>query len=345
MDLSEKWSSQLVDTLSDIEKRCGEGSIMRLGSKRQSRIPAISTGSLKLDLATGIGGLPKGRITEIYGPESSGKTTLALTVIAKAQARGGVAAFIDAEHALDPAYARRLGVDLDELLISQPDYGEQALTIAEMLLQSGQLDAIVVDSVAALIPKSELEGQIGDSHVGLQARMMSQAMRKLTSLAHKTSTALIFINQIREKIGVMFGSPETTPGGRALKFYCSVRLDIRRAERLKSGDTITGCRTRVKVVKNKLAAPFRIAEFEIHFNHGISWESDILDLALEHGLVKRTGSWFSYGETRLGQGRDRTLNRLCEDSGLLAEIEGQLIPKLFPDEEAEDPEAAAAEYP
>lgn len=333
-DVSDKWSPQLIDALKTIEKQCGEGSIMRLGSKRQTMIPSISTGSLKLDLALGIGGIPKGRITEIYGPESSGKTTLALTVIAKAQARGGVAAFIDAEHALDPAYARRIGVDLDELLISQPDYGEQALTIAEMLLQSGQVDVVVVDSVAALVPKNELEGNIGDSHVGLQARMMSQAMRKLTSVAHKSNTALIFINQIREKIGVMFGSPETTPGGRALKFYCSIRLDIRRAQRLKSGDDIVGCRTRVKVVKNKLAAPFRTAEFEIHFNQGISWESDILDLALENGMVKRAGSWFSYGDTRLGQGRERALNRLIDDGELLAEIEGELIPTLFPDDDS-----------
>ena len=330
-----EWSPELVDTLREIQKRCGEGSIMRLGASGRLNISAISTGSLKLDMATGIGGLPRGRVTEIYGPESSGKTTLALTVIAKAQAQGGIAAFIDAEHALDPKYARNLGVNIDDLLISQPDYGEQALSIAEMLLQSGELDVIVIDSVAALVPKSELDGDMGDRHVGLQARLLSQAMRKLTGIIGRTRCAVIFINQIREKIGVMFGSPETTSGGRALKFYSSLRLDIRRTERLKRGDEIWGCRTRVKVVKNKLAAPFRQAEFEIHFGEGISWESDILDLAIEEGIVKRSGSWFSFGETRLGQGRDNIVTRFKESPEVLAEIEGLLIPKLFPEEDNE----------
>lgn len=327
------WSSELKDTLKDIQKRCGEGSIMRLGSTGRLNISAISTGSLKLDLASGIGGLPRGRITEIYGPESSGKTTLALTVIAKAQAQGGIAAFIDAEHALDPRYAQNLGVNIDDLLISQPDYGEQALSIAEMLLSSGELDVIVIDSVAALVPKSELDGDMGDSHVGLQARLLSQAMRKLTAIIGRTRCSVIFINQIREKIGVMFGSPETTSGGRALKFYSSMRLDIRRTERLKRGDDIWGVRTRVKIVKNKLAPPFRQAEFEIHFGEGISWESDILDLAMDEGIVKRSGSWFSFGEVRLGQGRDNVIGRLKSDPDILAEVEGLLIPKLFPEDE------------
>jgi recombination protein RecA len=330
-----EWSAELKDTLGEIQKRCGEGSIMRLGASGRLNIASISTGSLKLDLATGIGGLPRGRITEIYGPESSGKTTLGLTVIAKAQAQGGIAAFIDAEHALDPKYARNLGVNIDDLLISQPDYGEQALSIAEMLLSSGQLDVIVIDSVAALVPKSELDGEMGDSHVGLQARLLSQAMRKLTGVIGRTHCAVIFINQIREKIGVMFGSPETTSGGRALKFYASMRMDIRRTERLKTGDTVHGVRTRVKVVKNKLAAPFRQAEFEIHFGEGISWESDILDLALDEGIVKRSGSWFSFGERRLGQGRDNVVRLLKEEAEVLAEIEGILIPKLFPEDEDE----------
>lgn len=329
----EGWSPMLVDTLNDIEKRCGTGSIMRLGADIQTRIPSIPTGSLKLDLATGIGGIPRGRITEVYGPESSGKTTLALTVIAKAQAQGGIAAFIDAEHALDPNYARRLGVQLEDLLISQPDHGEQALNIVEMLLGSGELDVIVIDSVAALVPKAEIEGEMGDSHVGKQARLLSQAMRKLTGIIGRTRCAVVFINQIREKIGVMFGSPETTTGGRALKFYSSIRLDIRRAERIKSGTEIIGARTRVKVVKNKLAPPFRTAEFEIHFNEGISWEADLLDLALEHGLVKRSGSWFSYGEQRIGQGREKVLADMRQNQELTAEIEGELLPKLYPEDE------------
>jgi recombination protein RecA len=328
------WAPELIDTLFEIQKRCGEGSIMRLGANGQVQIATISTGSLKLDLATGIGGVPRGRITEIYGPESSGKTTLALTVIAKAQAMGGIAAFIDAEHALDPGYARRLGVNIEDLLISQPDHGEQALSIAEMLLSSGQLDVIVIDSVAALVPKSELEGDMGDYHVGKQARLLSQAMRKLTGIIGKTSCAVIFINQIRSKIGVMFGSPETTTGGRALKFYSSMRMDIRQIEKLKSGDIIRGVRTRVKLVKNKLAAPFRQAEFEIHFGEGICWESDILDLAIDEGLIKRSGSWFSYGDQRIGQGREKVIRRLKDDPSILAEIEGILIPKLFPEDEA-----------
>ena len=335
---AEGYSPALADTIAQIEKRCGTGAIMRLGEKARLQVPAISTGSLKLDLATGVGGFPRGRVTELYGPESSGKTTLALHVVARAQARGGVAAFIDAEHALDPAYARKLGVNTSDLLISQPDYGEQALSIAEMLLSSGEMDVIVVDSVAALIPKAELDGEMGDTHVGLQARMMSQALRKLTAIIGRTRCCVIFINQIREKIGVMFGSPETTPGGRALKFYSSMRCDIRRIGRIKDGDEVRGAKTRVKIVKNKVAPPFRQAEFEILFNRGISWEADILDLAIDEGIVSRSGSWFSHGDDRLGQGRDNVVQRLTEEPALLAEIEGELLPRLFP----EEPEAGEA---
>jgi len=324
-------------TLEHITKRCGEGAIMVLGKEFKTDVPAISTGSLSLDMAIGVGGVPRGRVTEIYGPESSGKTTLSLTVAANAQRRGGVVAFVDAEHALDPTYARRLGLDLDSLLVSQPDSGEQALEIVELLVQSNAVDVIVVDSVAALVPKAELEGNMGDSHVGLQARLMSQALRKLTGICHRSRTALIFINQLREKIGVMFGSPETTTGGRALKFYSSLRLDIRRIAQIKSSDgTSIGSRVRVKVVKNKVAPPFRQAEFDIGYGRGISWFGDVLDLAVDHKVVRKAGSWYSFGETRIGQGRERTVEFLESNRDVAAEIEQALLAQLFP-EEAEEP--------
>lgn len=330
--------------LDQIRKRCGDGAIMKLGNDtRHQEIETIPTGSLSLDMALGTGGIPRGRITEIYGPESSGKTTLTLHVIANAQKNHGVAAFIDAEHALDPTYARKLGVDLDNLLVSQPDYGEQALDICEVLITSGGVDVIVVDSVAALTPKAEIDGEIGDRHVGLQARMMSQAMRKLTSLCHKTNTSLVFINQIREKIGVMFGSPETTTGGRALKFYSSVRLDIRRSTKITSGDQIVGNRTIVKVVKNKLCPPFRKAEFDIIYNKGISWIGDVLDRACEFGIVRKSGAWYSFGETRIGQGRDRTVGFLEENRDVLVDIEGAVLAQAFPAKVYEEDSAEGTE--
>jgi len=302
---------------SQIEKQFGKGAIMRLGAK-DALVPVavISTGSLALDAALGVGGVPRGRVSEIYGPEASGKTTLALHVVAEAQRQGGMAAFIDAEHALDPPYARRLGVDVDNLLVSQPDYGEQALEIAEALVRSGAIDVLVVDSVAALVPKAELDGEMGEPSMGLQARLMSQALRKLTAIVAKSKTSLIFINQIREKIGVMFGNPETTTGGRALKFYASVRLDIRRIAALKDGDTVIGNRTRCKVVKNKLAAPFRDAEFDILYGEGISREGDLLDLAVEKGLVEKSGSWFSFRSERIGQGRENARLFLKENKDI-----------------------------
>ena len=302
---------------SQIEKQFGKGAIMRLGAK-DALVPVsvISTGSLALDAALGVGGVPRGRVSEIYGPEASGKTTLALHVVAEAQRQGGMAAFIDAEHALDPPYARRLGVDVDNLLVSQPDYGEQALEIAEALVRSGAIDVLVVDSVAALVPKAELDGEMGEPSMGLQARLMSQALRKLTAIVAKSKTSLIFINQIREKIGVMFGNPETTTGGRALKFYASVRLDIRRIGALKDGETVIGNRTRCKVVKNKLAAPFRDAEFDILYGEGISREGDLLDLAVEKGLVEKSGSWFSFRSERIGQGRENARLFLKENKDI-----------------------------
>jgi recombination protein RecA len=331
--------------LDQIRKRCGDGAIMKLGKDASCQnIGTIPSGSLSLDMALGTGGLPRGRITEIYGPESSGKTTLGLHIIANAQKNHGVAAFIDAEHALDPTYARKLGVDLDNLLVSQPDYGEQGLDICEVLINSCGVDVIVVDSVAALTPKAEIDGDIGDRHVGLQARMMSQAMRKLTGSCAKSGTALIFINQIREKIGVMFGSPETTPGGRALKFYSSVRLDIRRSTKITSGDKIIGNRTIVKVVKNKLAPPFRKGEFDIVFNKGISWVGDVLDKAVEFGIVNKSGAWYSFGETRIGQGRERTINFLEENRDVLVDIEGATLSKAFPEKnDHSDKQAIASE--
>ena len=324
-----KSKEQALDfALDQIQRKCGQGSIMFLGADHKVDVATISTGALSLDVALGVGGVPRGRIVEIYGPESSGKTTLTLEIIANAQKSGGSAGFIDAEHALDPGYARKLGVNLDTLLVSQPDSGEQALEIAEMLVNSNALDVIVIDSVAALVPRAELEGDMGDAHVGLQARLMSQALRKLTGSVNKSKTCLIFINQIREKIGVMFGSPETTSGGRALKFYSSVRLDIRRIGAIKDGDTFRGNRTRVKVVKNKVAAPFRQAEFDIIFNEGISYNGDLLDLAVENEIVKRSGAWHSFEEARIGQGRDRTVQFLSENPDILEQIENQVREKL-----------------
>jgi recombination protein RecA len=327
-DLKER--GRAIDmALSQIEKQFGKGSIMRLGSKEVlSNIATISTTSLSVDAALGIGGLPRGRIVEIYGPESSGKTTLALHVVAQAQRAGGMAAFVDAEHAIDPEYAKKLGVDTDNLLISQPDSGEQALEIAEVLVRSGALDVLVIDSVAALVPRAELEGEMGDAHVGLQARLMSQALRKLTGIVSKSRTTLIFINQIREKIGVMFGSPETTTGGRALKFYASVRIDIRRIGSIKEADTDIGSRTRVKVVKNKMAPPFKLAEFDILYGHGISREGDVLDLGIAQGVLDKSGSWISYGETRLGQGREAARQLLKDNPDLFVEIEKKIRKKL-----------------
>jgi recombination protein RecA len=309
---------------SQIERQFGKGSIMRLGQREVLGISAISTGSIGVDAALGIGGVPRGRIVEIYGPESSGKTTLSLHVIAEAQKVGGLAAFIDAEHALDAEYARKLGVDIDNLLVSQPDSGEQALEIAEMLVRSGAIDLIVIDSVAALVPRAELEGEMGDSHVGLQARLMSQALRKLTGIVSKSKSCIIFINQIREKIGVMFGNPETTTGGRALKFYSSVRLDIRRTNQIKEGEEVTGSRVKVKVVKNKVASPFKYAEFDVAYGEGISKEGELLDLGLEHKIVDKSGSWFSYGDMRLGQGRENSKTFIRENPDLSREIESKI---------------------
>jgi len=311
----------LESALASIERRFGKGSIMPLRSAEKVKVEAISTGSLALDIATGVGGIPKGKIIEIFGPESSGKTTLALHVIAEAQKKGGIAVFIDAEHALDPKYAQKIGVDLDNLYISQPDYGEQALEIAESLLRSGAVDVIVIDSVAALVPKDELEGEIGEAHVGKQARLMAQALRKLKSLAHNANAAVIFINQLREKIGVMFGNPETTPGGRALKFFADMRLDVRRVGDAKEGDNKVGSRVRVKVVKNKLAPPFREAEFDMIYGEGICKLCDLIDTASELGVIKKSGAWYSYGETRLGQGRDQAKKFLQENPELAQEIE------------------------
>jgi recombination protein RecA len=308
--------------MAQIEKQFGKGSIMKLGSKGAVvPISVISTGAISFDAALGIGGFPRGRVVEIFGPESSGKTTIALQVIGEAQKQGGMAAFVDAEHALDPIYAAKLGVDVDNLLVSQPDYGEQALEIAEALVRSGAIDVLVVDSVAALVPKAELDGEMGDSHVGLQARLMSQALRKLTAIVAKSHTCLVFINQIREKIGVMFGNPETTTGGRALKFYSSVRIDIRRIGAIKDGDQVVGSRTRVKIVKNKTAAPFREAEFDMMYGEGISREGDLLDLAVTGNLVEKSGSWFSYKGERIGQGRENAKQFLKENKDLAAKIE------------------------
>ena len=306
--------------LATIEKQYGKGSVMKMGDKGEMAIEAISTGALALDLALGIGGLPRGRVTEIYGPESSGKSTLAMHVVAEAQRNGGICAYVDAEHAMDPVYASAIGVDIDELLISQPDTGEQALEITDMLIRSGAIDVIVIDSVAALTPRAEIEGDMGDTHVGLQARLMSQALRKLTANLNKSNTICIFINQLREKIGVMFGSPETTPGGRALKFYSSVRLDIRRIESIKDGVEVVGNRTRVKVVKNKVAPPFRQAEFDIMYGKGISREGSVLDVAVDIGIVKKSGAWYTYDGEQLGQGREKVKEFLGESPELMIEL-------------------------
>jgi recombination protein RecA len=312
-----------------IEKQFGRGAIMRLGdSGAKLAVEVIPTGSIALDLALGVGGVPRGRITEIFGPESSGKTTLCYHIIANAQRAGGVAAFIDAEHALDPTYARNVGVNVDELLVSQPDTGEQALEIAETLIRSNGVDVVVVDSVAALVPRAEIEGEMGDSFVGLQARLMSQALRKLTGAINRSNTALVFTNQLREKIGVMFGNPETTPGGRALKFYASLRLDIRRIETLKTGTDAVGSRTRVKVVKNKVASPFRVAEFDIMYNEGISREGGLLDVGIAAGVLSKTGAWFNYGETRLGQGRENARDFLKQNPEIAATVENEIRGKV-----------------
>jgi len=318
-----------LDTaLAQIERQFGKGSVMRLGDDGRAPVEVIPTGSIALDLALGIGGLPRGRVVEIYGPESSGKTTVALHSVANAQRAGGIAAFIDAEHALDPEYAKNLGVDTDALLVSQPDTGEQALEIADMLVRSGALDIIVVDSVAALVPRAEIEGEMGDSHVGLQARLMSQALRKMTSGLSQSNTTCIFINQLREKIGVMFGSPETTTGGKALKFYASIRLDVRRIETLKDGTDAVGNRTRVKVVKNKMAPPFKQAEFDILYGHGISREGSLLDMGVEQGFVRKSGAWYTYEGDQLGQGKENARTFLCDNPDLADELEKKLKEKL-----------------
>ena len=314
----------LEHALADLDKQYGKGAVMKLGDQAQQSVEVISTGNLELDLALGVGGVPKGRVIEIYGPESSGKTTVALHIVAEAQKKGGICAFVDAEHALDPAYAKKLGVNIDELYIAQPDTGEQALEIAEALVRSGALDVVVIDSVAALVPKAEIDGEMGDSFVGLQARLMSQALRKLTGIVSKTGTIAIFINQLREKVGVMYGNPEVTTGGRALKFYSSVRIDVRRIEALKNGSEIIGNRTRAKVVKNKVAPPFREAEFDIMYGQGIAREGELLDLGVKLDLVQKAGSWFSMGETRIGQGRDAAKKYLLDNPEVAAQLEADI---------------------
>ncbi|PRI10745.1 recombinase RecA [Leucobacter massiliensis] len=334
----------LEAALAQIDKNFGKGAIMRMGSVERAPVEVIPTGSVALDVALGIGGLPRGRIIEIYGPESSGKTTLTLHAIANAQRAGGIAAFIDAEHALDPEYARKLGVDIDALLVAQPDTGEQALEIADMLIRSGSVDLVVIDSVAALVPKAEIDGEMGDSHVGLQARLMSQALRKITGSLNATKTTCIFINQLREKVGVFFGSPETTSGGKALKFYASVRLDIRRIQTLKDGTDAVGNRTRVKVVKNKMAPPFKQAEFDILYGVGISREGSLIDYGVEHGFIKKSGAWFTYDGDQLGQGMENARRFLIQNPEVAAEIEEKILTKLGVNGRGEE-EAAAAEAP
>jgi recombination protein RecA len=326
-NLSNEKLQAIESAMGQIEKQFGKGAIMKLGEHSVLNVDAISTGCLDLDIALGIGGVPRGRVIEIFGPESSGKTTVALHIIAEAQKNGGAAAFIDAEHALDPSYAQNLGVDIDNLIVSQPDTGEQAMEITEALVRSNAIDVLVVDSVAALVPKAEIEGEMGDSHVGLQARLMSQALRKLTSAINKSKCVTVFINQLREKVGVMFGNPEVTPGGRALKFYSSVRMDVRRIDSIKQGDTIVGNRTRVKVIKNKVAPPFKQAEFDIMYNQGISREGNVLDVGVREELVQKSGAWFSYKETRLGQGRENAKQFLKENNDILVEIESKIREK------------------
>ncbi|WP_298743688.1 recombinase RecA [uncultured Microbacterium sp.] len=338
----------LESALAQIDRQFGKGSVMRLGSDERAPVAVIPTGSIALDVALGVGGLPRGRIIEIYGPESSGKTTLTLHAIANVQRAGGIAAFIDAEHALDPDYAQKLGVDIDQLLVSQPDTGEQALEIADMLVRSGAIDLVVIDSVAALVPKAEIEGEMGDTHVGLQARLMSQALRKLTGGLSQTGTTMIFINQLREKIGVFFGSPETTAGGKALKFYASVRLDIRRIETLKDGTDAVGNRTRVKVVKNKMAPPFKQAEFDILYGVGISREGSLIDFGVEHAIVKKSGAWYTYEGEQLGQGKENARNFLLKNVDIAADIETKILQKLGvgqPKQVAEPADDLAARRP
>ena len=339
---SEERDKALASAMAQIEKQFGKGAVMKLGDDNaRLNIEAISTGSMSLDLATGIGGVPRGRIVEIYGPESSGKTTLTLHIIAEAQKNGGKAAFIDAEHALDPEYARNLGVDVDELLVSQPDYGEQALEIAETLVRSGALDVVVVDSVAALVPKHEIDGAMGDAAVGLQARLMSQALRKLAGVINKTNTTIIFINQLREKIGIMFGNPETTTGGRALKFFSTMRIDVRRIDSIKAGDQVLGNRTRAKIVKNKVAPPFKQAEFDIMYGTGISKSGDILDCAVDAGLLEKAGSWYSYKGERIGQGRENVKAYLESNPHVMDELQNQLLEMLNASRRRQDDESGA----
>ena len=343
-DVQEEKLKALEHALADLDKQFGKGSIMKLGSEAINRdIPVIPTGCLTLDAALGVGGIPRGRIVEIYGPESSGKTTVALHIVAEAQKAGGIAAFVDAEHALDPLYAKKLGVNIDELYVSQPDTGEQALEIAEALVRSGALDVVVIDSVAALVPKAEIDGEMGDSFVGLQARLMSQALRKLTGIINKTGCVAVFINQLREKVGVMYGNPETTTGGRALKFYASVRLDVRKGEALKNGSEVIGNHTKVKVVKNKVAPPFRVAEFDIIYGEGISTEGTLLDMAVEKDIIHKSGAFFSYGDLRLAQGRDNARLYLKDHPELTAEIDQKLRAVLFA--RKEDTSAAPEEAP
>jgi len=324
-DMKDQRDTAIKNAVSQIEKQYGKGAIMQLGAGAAVRVPAISTGCLSLDIITGIGGFPRGRVVEIYGPEASGKTTMALQAVAEAQKAGGHAAFVDAEHALDPIYAEKLGVNIDELYVSQPDFGEQALEIAEILVRSGGVDIVVVDSVAALVPKAELEGEMGDTHVGLQARLMSQALRKLTAIVARSRTTLIFINQLREKIGVFMGNPETTTGGRALKFYSSLRLEVRKILTLKSGNEIVGSRTRMKIVKNKLAPPFRNTEVDMLFGRGVSREGDVIDLAVENNIVTKTGAWYSYGEEKLGQGKEAVRRLLEENTALFDELRSKIL--------------------
>ena len=341
-NIQEEKLKALEHALADLDKQFGKGSVIKMGAEAIAKdIPVIHTGCLTLDAALGVGGIPRGRIVEIFGPESSGKTTVALHIVAEAQKAGGIAAFVDAEHALDPAYAKKLGVNIDELYVSQPDTGEQALEITEALVRSGALDVVVIDSVAALVPKAEIDGEMGDSFVGLQARLMSQALRKLTGIINKTGCVAIFINQLREKVGVLYGSPETTPGGRALKFYSSVRLDVRKGEPLKNGSEVIGNRTKVKVVKNKVAPPFRIAEFDIIYGEGISTEGTLLDMAVEMDIVHKSGAFFSYNDQRLAQGRDNARNYLKEHPELAAEIEAKVRERLFAPKEITAEEASA----